>query len=90
MALTPSEQLERIVAAQDPDARWLQDLINVGEWRLEGYVGRQMMAAIEAGICVLGPRPARDYWGNRIPSRYEIVPGSVGSIEYAYRRLHPN
>lgn len=78
--------LEQVLAAQDGDAAGLQALIDAGQWSLEGSMGRAMMRAIEAGVCVLGPEPARDYWGNRIPSRFEVVPGSLGSIEYAAAR----
>ena len=62
----------------------LQQLIDSGmAWRLEGAVGRAAMDAIEAGHCVLGPEGHRDYWGNYVPSRYEVVPGTKGSVEYA-------
>jgi hypothetical protein len=43
------------------------------------------MAAIEAGECMLGEQGHRDYWGNRVPSRYEVEPGTKGSVEYAER-----
>lgn len=65
----------------------LQSLIDSGmAWRLEGHIGRQAMAAIEAGDCVLGEEGHRDYWGNRVPSRYEVEPGTLGSPEYAAKR----
>jgi hypothetical protein len=41
-----------------------------------------MMEAIEAGVCALGNEPAHDYNGNRIPSRFEVEPGSKGSVKY--------
>lgn len=64
----------------------LQALIDSGmAWRMEGHIGRQAMAAIEAGECVLGERAFTDYWGNRVPSRYEVEPGTKGSVEYAER-----
>jgi hypothetical protein len=64
----------------------LQDLIDTGiAWRLEGSVGRAAMRAIESGDCILGPAGLRDYWGNYVPSRYEVEPGSLGSAEYADR-----
>jgi hypothetical protein len=64
----------------------LQELINSGmAWRLEGSVGRAAMAAIEDGECILGEVGHHDYWGNYIPSRYEVQPGTKGSIEYAER-----
>lgn len=64
----------------------LQSLIDSGmAWRLEGHIGRQAMAAIEAGDCVLGEEGHHDHWGNYVPSRYEVEPGTKGSIEYAER-----
>jgi hypothetical protein len=70
----------------DPDGTAaLQALIDSGTWGLEGSVGRAMMDAIEDGRCTLGPAPARDYWGNYIPSRTEVKPGTKGSVEYAAR-----
>ena len=62
----------------------LQGLIDSGmAWRLEGSVGRAAMDAIENGDCILGEVGHRDYWGNYIPSRHEVEPGTKGSIEYA-------
>lgn len=67
----------------------LQQLIDNGlAWRLEGSVGRAAMDAIEAGVCVLGEVGHTDYWGNYVPSRYEVEPGTKGSVEYAERMAH--
>lgn len=64
----------------------IQDLIDNGmAWMLEGHIGRQCYAAIENGDAVLGPTRHKDYWGNTIPSRFDVVPGTKGSIEYANR-----
>ena len=64
-----------------------QALIDSGTaWRLEGYVGRTAMRLIEAGVCVLGEVGHRDFWGNYVPSRYEVEPGTMGSVEYATER----
>lgn len=72
----------------DEQIEGLQTLINSGAaWSLEGSVGRAAMDAIEAGYCVLGEEPHRDYWGNRVPSRYEVEPGTMGSVEYAARMM---
>lgn len=66
------------------DGMSIQDLIDSGmAWQLEGHIGRQCMAAIEDGRAMLGPVGHRDYWGNYIPSRYEVQPYTVGSPEYA-------
>lgn len=64
----------------------LQDMIDSGTWGLEGSAGRAMMRAIESGECILGPAPARDYYGNRIPAEYEVEDGTKGSLQYALAR----
>jgi len=72
--------------AEEDEIRALQALINSGTWGLQGSVGRQMMGAIESGICALGNEPATDSYGNRIPSRYEVKAGTTGSVEYVEER----
>lgn len=57
----------------------MQRTINSGTWGLQGSFGRAMMAAIESGQCLLGREPAHDYYGNRIPGRDEVKPGTKGS-----------
>lgn len=65
----------------------LQRTINQGTgWKLQGSFGRTMMDAIEAGRCMLGTRPTIDYWGNRIPSRFEVQEGTKGSRRYVIAR----
>lgn len=60
-----------------------QELINTGmAWRLEGFVGRTAMDLIEQGLCTLGEEGHRDYWGNYVPSKHEVQPGTKGSPEY--------
>jgi hypothetical protein len=61
----------------------LQELVDSGlAWQLEGSVGRACMAAIEAGRIALGPEGRRDYYGNYVPGRDEVEPGTKGSVEY--------
>ncbi len=61
----------------------VQELIDSGmAWRLEGAIGRQCMDAIRAGYAMLGEEAHTDYYGNRVPSRYEVQPGTPGSPEY--------
>ena len=69
----------------DDDAiEGIQSLIDSGmAWRMEGSVGRAAMSSIEAGYNVLGKEGHTDYYGNYVPSRYEVMPGTKGSIEYA-------
>ena len=57
--------------------------INSGSaWSFQGSYGRTMMGAIENGTCMLGRAPARDYYGNRIPSRTEVKAGTKGSAAF--------
>lgn len=64
--------------------RGLQAMIDSGQvWFMEGSAGRGAMQAIENGDVVLGPVPRSDYWGNYIPSRYEVKRDTKGSIGYA-------
>lgn len=60
----------------------VQEMINAGQWSLQGSFGRAMMDAIESGYCMLGESSARDYWGNYIPSRTEVEEGTKGSRQY--------
>lgn len=64
-----------------------QHLIDSGQaWRLEGSIGRQAHEYIEAGLCMLGEEGHHDYWGNYVPSRFEVASGSKGSPEYVEER----
>lgn len=66
----------------------IQGLINSGTaWHLEGAVGRGCMDAIESGVAILGKEGHHDYWGNYVPSRYEVQDGTKGSLKYANDRL---
>lgn len=51
-------------------------------WQLEGSAGRAAVELIDAGLCMLGPVGHRDYWGNYVPARHEVMPGTKGSPEY--------
>jgi hypothetical protein len=72
---------------EEYDRCMFQALIDSGMvWRMEGSLGRDAMALIEEGACVLGHEGHRDYWGNYVPSRYEVEPGTKGSERYALER----
>ena len=60
----------------------IQRAINSGMWGLQGSYGRTMMDAISSGRCLLGLKPARDYFGNVIPSRLQVKDGTKGSWDY--------
>lgn len=85
------EVLENGAGDEEDYAVAMQQSINDGTaWKFQGSVGRSMMDALEAGICVLGRKPAADYYGNRIPSRDEVKPGTKGSILYVAQRQGQN
>jgi hypothetical protein len=66
------------------EIRMMQEMIDSGmAWKMQGSYGRAAMDMIEAGLCVLGEEGHRDFYGNYIPSRYEVKPGTKGSLEYA-------
>jgi hypothetical protein len=65
----------------------IQRAINDGMWSLQGSYGRAMMDAIKAGCCMLGVNPARDAYGNRIPSRTEVQEGTKGSRSFVVERM---
>ena len=60
-----------------------QKLINSGQaWYLEGSIGREAMNLINNGYCYLGLTGHKDFYGNYVPGRYEVKPGTKGSIEF--------
>ena len=65
------------------DDEMIQRLVNTGmAWRMEGAIGRECMHAIEAGRVMLGTEAHRDYYGNAVPSRYDVKAGTKGSFDY--------
>lgn len=81
------EVLEGGDASPEDYAVSLQRAINSGAaWSFQGSYGRSMMGAIEAGDCMLGERPAHDYYGHRIPARSEVQEGSKGSRAFVVAR----
>jgi hypothetical protein len=64
----------------------MQKMIDSGDvWKFQGSYGRAAMDMIEQGLVTLGPKPTTDYWGNRIPSKFEVEPGTKGSVEYVQK-----
>ena len=58
----------------------MQQLINSGmAWKLEGRVGREAMEMLRSGACMLPIKSYKDYYGNHVPSRYEVKDGTKGS-----------
>lgn len=68
----------------DFDDMSMQDAIDSGlAWKLEGSFGRAAMRAITDGDCMLGHEGHTDAYGNYVPSRWEVEPGTKGSPEHA-------
>lgn len=60
----------------------IQNYINTGmAWTLEGSVGREAMALLESGACMLPKTSNRDYYGNRLPSRDDLKKGTKGTYQ---------
>lgn len=74
-------------ATFDEQVEAYQAMIDSGScWTMDGHTGRTAMQLIEEGHCILGESDHRDYWGNHVPSRTQVEPGTKGSIEYARER----
>jgi hypothetical protein len=81
--------LYREDATEDEQIAVYQELVNTGAaWRMEGHVGRTAMGMIEEGLIMLGKEGHRDYYGNYVPSRFEVQSGTKGSFAYVHAR-HP-
>ncbi len=60
----------------------MQDKINSGLiWRLEGSQGREASALLESGACMLPREFRNDYYGNKVPCRQVLKPGTKGTLE---------
>jgi len=59
----------------------IQNHINTGTaWHLEGSFGRQAMALLESGACMLPLEPKGDAYGNTVPSRDMLKDGTKGTL----------
>ena len=84
------EDVEIIEGAADTQEEYfdsIQRAINAGMWSMQGSYGRAMMDAICAGRCMLGTEVAHDYWGSRIPARYEVKEGTKGSYDFVVQHM---
>ena len=72
--------LETATDEEVQEVKSVQAGINSGSvWHLEGSAGRNAMSFINAGVCELGKKGHKDYWGNYVPSRSEVKPGTKGA-----------
>lgn len=67
--------------------RSIQRAINDGLWNFQGSYGRTMMQAIEHGYCLLGKKAYTDFYGNIIPSRFQVLSNSKGGIDYVKKTM---
>lgn len=83
---TRVERAVREAQAEQDGVVELQERIDSGlVWHLEGHSGREGMRALEAGACFLPLERNRDFWGNTVPARTDLKPGTKGTLENAAR-----
>jgi hypothetical protein len=64
----------------------MQKLILSGAvWKLEGSMGRVAMDGLKEGVYYLPDEPHNDYYGNRVPAREDLRPGTKGTLENAWK-----
>ena len=62
----------------------IQELINSGmAWKMDGATGRYAMELLRSGACILPSKAVIDAYGNKVPSRKELVSGTLGTFENA-------
>lgn len=60
----------------------MQRLIDDGSvWHMEGTMGRNAMELLRTGQCMLPKKQYSDFYGNIIPSRDDVKPGTPGSYQ---------
>ncbi len=74
------EFLETATDEEVYDIETVQKRINDGSvWHLEGAEGREASRLLKAGLCELGYKRHKDFWGNVVPSRFDLKPGTMGA-----------
>jgi hypothetical protein len=59
----------------------MQNMINSGSaWKMEGSYGRVAMSLLQSGACFLPKEDHFDYYGNTVPSRDKLKPGTKGTL----------
>ena len=76
----------RALQKEHPEVEEIQQAINNGSiWKFQGSAGRQAMAMLEAGMVMLPKEPTYDYYGNQLPSRDWLKPGTKGTFQNCVR-----
>ncbi|MFM8442460.1 MAG: hypothetical protein ACKN9W_03840 [Methylococcus sp.] len=89
-SLVDSELIEgEAEGTEEEDYAAIQRAINSGAWNFPGSYGRAMMTAIEGGICLLGHSAHADAYGNTVPGRGDVQPGTKGSLDFVTERRGP-
>lgn len=74
--------------SQEEHIKAVQRRINDGSiWHFGGSVGREAMALIDDGYCMLPKQAHKDYWGNTIPDRTWLKRGTKGTWGYVAKRM---
>jgi hypothetical protein len=81
------ENIELNDCDADTFYRSIQRAINDGLWNMQGSYGRTMMEAIDNGCCLLGKKQFTDYYGNIIPSRFQVLSHTKGGIDYVKKTM---
>lgn len=76
-------KIARITELQKQFGFWeLQALINTGEvWHMEREMGIKAVQAMRMGACMLPKERSLDALGNIVPSRLELRPYSMGTLQ---------
>lgn len=77
MTIEQIKELQKQYGYADTQARIEDGSI----WGFEGSMGRAAMDMLEAGVCFLGERPTKDYYGSMIPARGFLEAGTKGTLE---------
>lgn len=68
-----------------------QYLINKGyAWNLQEFYASIAISLIESGYCTFGENRTKGYWGQTIPSKYDLKPNTMGTDGFVQKRKELN
>ena len=78
---------QQLKKRQKEAGNWFyQLLINTGDvWKLDGSTGRYAMELLNCGACYLPKKVTFDYYGNKLPTRDQVKPGTKGSYQLSVK-----
>lgn len=72
----------------DKEAIEIQKMINSGlVWKLEGGFGIETTILLQEGKVMLGKKQTKDAYGNTIPSRNDLLKGSIGTKKFVEQKM---